>query len=87
MRFTYDNQPTIHETVFQAMGFASVCWDKIENAGVFQGVLAETAGTEAITAIRAIVTYELSRLLDASGEATDWNEAIEAALVAMEKLK
>lgn len=80
MRFQYDAEPTLRETVFQAMGFASVCWSKIENAGVFDSTMARDAGQEALEAIRSIITFELSRMLDGTDTAKEWNAAIEAAI-------
>lgn len=86
MNFTYDHEPTIRETVLQAMGFASVCWTRIENAGTFDAGLASEAGRETIEAISAIVTFELSRMLDPTNTAKEWNDAIEAAMARMEVL-
>ena len=80
MRFQYDAEPTLRETVFQAMGFASVCWTNVENAGEFQPDLCGKAGNEALVAIRSIITFELSRMLDSTSTAKEWNAAIEAAM-------
>jgi hypothetical protein len=36
--------PSLREVVFQALGAASVCWDDIEKAGVFQSEKAKEIG-------------------------------------------
>lgn len=87
MKFQYDDQPTIQETVLQAMGFASVCWTTPENAGTFESRLAADAGEAAIAAVRHIITFELSRLLDNTGTAKEWNAAIETAMTRIEDLR
>ena len=87
MKFQYDAEPTLHETIGQAMGYASMCWSRVENAGVFDSTLCRQGAWNTIEAVRDIVASELTRLLDSTGTAKEWNDAIETALVKIEALR
>lgn len=52
---TFENCKTIGEVLFQAMGFASVCWDNMENTGEFQVTLAKEAGEAALARIEEMI--------------------------------
>lgn len=84
MRFQYDAEPTLHETILQVIGYGSICWTDVSEAGQFQAGKAARAGEAAIQAVRDAVTLQLSGLLDVTGTATDWNDAIEAAIRVVE---
>lgn len=51
----FDSCNSIEEVVFQAMGFASTCWENMSGTGVFQSTLAKDAGDEAVAKINEIM--------------------------------
>lgn len=87
MKFQYDGEPTLHETVLQAVGYGSICWTDVAGAGTFEAGKAARAGEDAVQHIRDAVTLRLAKLLDGKGEAQQWNEAIEEALRTVEAMR
>lgn len=47
-----DETPTIESAVFQALGAASTCWDKMEGTGVFHSERAKDIGETLIAFIK-----------------------------------
>ena len=47
-----DGSLSLESAVFQALGAASVCWDTVENAGVFHSDRAKEIGDTLVTFIR-----------------------------------
>lgn len=39
-----DEEDPVRTAVFQAIGAASICWERVEEAGVFDSTLARTIG-------------------------------------------
>src|ERR1039457_4330738 len=61
---------TVREAVFQALGTASMCWEKVEGAGVFQSDQAAEIGDQLLATIQRLtgtspaqVTVSLDDLL------------------------
>lgn len=52
---TFQDCKTIEEVVFQAMGFASICWDNMEGTGEFDSTSAKECGEAAVERIKTIV--------------------------------
>lgn len=52
-RFEFDKASSIESAVFQALGAASVCWESVEGAGVFDSTRAKEIGEELMAFIRA----------------------------------
>lgn len=71
--------------IFQFGGYASMAWETPERAGEFQYGTVESAAEAVVGEIKTYFTFELSRLLDKTGTASEWNAAIEAALRAIER--
>lgn len=44
----FEDCETPKEAVFQALGAASVCWESLEHAGIFQSTKAELIGNQLI---------------------------------------
>lgn len=86
MRFQYSAEPTLREAITQSIGYASVCWTDVTNAGVFDSCRASDAADSTIKEVQDLITFSLSRLLDRKGEAKEWNEAIEQALLVVERM-
>ena len=87
MKFLYDDQPTIHETVLQAVGYGSGCWSDVDKAGTFQAEKAARAGEAAVEQVRDAITARLALLLDGDGVAQEWNAAIEQAITVVEGMR
>lgn len=83
--YPYD-KPTVVRAITQAVGAASMCWERTDQAGEFdiESALAISAATSA--EVRRVITFELSRLLDREGVAEEWNYAIETAMRMVEEL-
>ena len=45
---------TVREAVFQALGTASMCWEKVEGAGVFQSDQAAEIGDQLLATIQRL---------------------------------
>lgn len=87
MQFNYsDDTPSISAAVTQAVGFGSVCWTNLADAGAFQSGVAAGACDAAVQEIRDIVTTQLATLFDREGQAREWNAAIEQAISTVEGL-
>jgi len=85
MEFTYLNdRPTIESAIGQAVGAGSTCWTRICLAGDFESDVAALIVAETIAEVRRIIASDLLHLLDREGVATEWNDAIEAALQMVE---
>lgn len=48
----FDNCESLKEAVYQAVGAASVCWDDMEHAGVFQEQQATEVAEDLLSWIR-----------------------------------
>lgn len=81
--FKHIGEPTLLSIVGQGMGFVSVCWSDIDSAGVFDSRTASNAVTSVVNEIRNLMHGRLVALLDQTGTATEWNDAIEAAIKAL----
>ena len=85
MEFTYLNdKPTVESAIGQAIGAGSTCWTKLCAAGTFQSEKAVAIVEDAVAEVRRIIASDLIVLLDREGVATEWNDAIEAALQMVE---
>lgn len=84
VHYGQDQQPNIKTAIMQSIGYGSVCWTNIDNAGVFVSEAAAQAGEEAVAEVRRILHSRLIALLDLDGVATEWNDAIEAAITMVE---
>lgn len=78
------DEPSIKTAIMQSIGYGSVCWTEIDKAGVFLSESAAEAGEVAVAEVRRILHSRLVALLDTSGTATEWNDAIEAAITMVE---
>jgi hypothetical protein len=47
-RFEWTEGTSLRQAVFEALGAASVCWENIEDAGVFQSDIAIEIGNELV---------------------------------------
>lgn len=52
-RFDWNENTTVDQAVFEALGAVSVCWENIEDAGVFQSGAAIEIGHELTDFIKA----------------------------------
>lgn len=52
-RFNWDEDTSIEQAVFEALGAVSVCWENIAEAGVFQSGSAIEIGHELTDFIKA----------------------------------
>jgi len=85
MEFTYlDDKPTVESAIGQAIGAGSTCWTKVCLAGEFDSTQAALIVGDTIAEVRRIIASDLVHLLDREGVATEWNDAIEAALQMVE---
>lgn len=76
MQFIYDGDvPTIESTIAQTMQITFMGGDR---------AVVVAAATEQI---RTILTFELTGLLDQTGVAYEWNDAIEAAMKVVETVR
>lgn len=87
MRFNYTADPNVRSCLTQAIAYGSVCWSDVARAGEFQSASASAAVDATLTELRHLITFQLTRLLDQTGEARDWNDAIEAAIGTIENLE
>jgi hypothetical protein len=78
--------PTIERALRQALVAASACWEDWQRAGQFE--VEDFVAIESATSgeLRRLITFRLSGLLDASGIAKEWNDAIETAIRAVEEM-
>lgn len=74
---TVTESHTVEQAITKAIGTAA-CQDDFE--ALLR--LAETTTRE----VRGLITTQISKLLDMTGTATEWNDAIEAALQMVEDL-
>lgn len=74
----------LNHIVFQSLGFASTCWEHLDQAGVFQEDLVCQAGATAIQEIKDLLVSRVTALMDRSGVATEWNAAIEEVIRVIE---
>lgn len=85
MEFTYlDDKPTVESAIGQAIGAGSTCWTKVCQAGTFDSTKAVGIVEDTIAEVRRIIASDLILLFDREGVATEWNDAIEAALQMVE---
>lgn len=76
--FTYNGEPTIETAIYQGIRWASTAhyvWDDRTSRACAAALVAE---------VRMIMSTKVATLLDPSGEATEWNEAVELALLIIE---
>ena len=78
--------PTLRVAVFQALGYASGCWETVANAGEFQSNDARDAGNVLIDDIKGQVTGALTKLFDQASVADEWNRAVEQCIKTIEEL-
>lgn len=87
MRFNYTADPNVRSALTQAIAYGSVCWSDVGGAGTFDSASASAAVDTTLAELKHLITFELSKLLDQTGEARDWNDAIETAINAIENLE
>lgn len=87
LRFSYTDDPNVRSCITQAIAHGSVCWSDVDGAGTFDSVRASAAVDLTLAEVRHLITFELSKLLDQTGEARDWNDAIETAINTIENLE
>lgn len=88
MRFHYasdDNQ--LRQALTMAVAQGSICWEDVAGAGRFDSERASLAVDALLTEVKHLITFELTKILDQTGEARDWNDAIETAIHTIENLE
>lgn len=87
MRFGYTDEPNVRSCLTQAIAHGSVCWSDVAGAGTFDSARASATVDLTLAEVRHLITFELTKLLDQTGEARDWNDAIETAIHTIENLE
>ncbi len=72
----FDECTTLEEAVYQAVGAASVCWDNIQGAGVFDDRQATQVAEDLLAAIRQWMNDVQFTILD--GESGSMPETVRA---------
>ena len=88
MKFNYtSDQKQVRQALTMAVAQGSICWSNVAGAGIFDAARASAAVDDTLTELRHLITFELTKLLDQTGVARDWNDAIEAAINTIENLE
>ena len=88
MRFNYTSDDhQLRQALTMAVAQGSICWDDVAGAGKFDSARATAAVDALLTEVKHLITFELTKILDQTGEARDWNDAIETAINAIENLE
>lgn len=87
MRFNYTADPNVRSCLTQAIAQGSICWSDVASAGTFDAARASAAVDLTLAELRHLITFELTKILDQTGEARDWNDAIETAIHTIENLE
>jgi hypothetical protein len=88
VRFTYTSEDRmVRQCLTQAVAQGSICWEDVAGAGKFDAARASATVDRTLVELRHLITFELTKVLDQTGEARDWNDAIEAAIHAIENLE
>ena len=87
MRFNYTADPNVRSALTQAIAYGSICWSDVARAGTFDSASAAGAVDQTLAELKHLITFELTKLLDQTGEARDWNNAIETAINTIENLE
>ena len=85
MEFSYlHDKPTLESAIGQAVGAGGCCWSDLCKAGEYQSEKAIEILDATIAEVRRIIASDITQLLDRKAVATEWNDAIEAALQMVE---
>ena len=62
--YLYDDKPAIGRAITQAIGASSMCWEDVDQAGLFDIERALEISKATAVEVRRIITFELMGLLD-----------------------